>query len=42
MTKLLKPRKEDHYVDLVISFDPDDANSEDDLPAPPIRYFYNI
>lgn len=44
MVKLLKPAKEKKYTDLVISFLPSNGDEIDaeDLPAPPIRYFFNL
>ena len=44
MIKLLKPAKEKKYTDLVISFLPSNGDEIDteDLPAPPIRYFFNL
>ena len=44
MVKLLKPTKEKKYTDLVISFLPPNEEEIDveDLPAPPIRYFFNL
>ena len=41
MTKLLKPKKGDVYVDLIVSYTPPLGDSEDDLPSPPVRYYYN-
>lgn len=43
MTKLLKPKKGALYVDVYVSFDSGTGtDDEEDLPAPPIRYFYNL
>ncbi|XP_057309540.1 ubiquitin-like modifier-activating enzyme 6 isoform X2 [Hydractinia symbiolongicarpus] len=42
MLKLLKPGKDEMYTDLVIAFEAEVVTDEydDDLPAPPVRYFY--
>merc|ERR1719354_748280 len=41
MTKLLKPKKDAVYTDLVVSYASDMGNDED-MPSPPVRYyFYN-
>ncbi|XP_066918728.1 ubiquitin-like modifier-activating enzyme 6 [Clytia hemisphaerica] len=40
MTKLLKPKAGVEYTDLIIGFQSDDAEADEDLPAPPVRYFY--
>ena len=40
MTKLLKPKAGVEYTDLIIGFQSDDVNADEDLPAPPVRYFY--
>lgn len=42
MVKLLKPGKDEMYTDLVIAFEVVVITNEydDDLPAPPVRYFY--
>lgn len=37
MTKLLKPKKDQTYVDLVVSLE---TGEEDDTPGPPVRYFF--
>lgn len=39
MTKLLNPKPGVEYTDLIIGFEPD-SYEDDDLPAPPVRYFY--
>ncbi|XP_015766357.1 PREDICTED: ubiquitin-like modifier-activating enzyme 6 [Acropora digitifera] len=38
MTKLIKPSGK-HYVDLTVSFEGDE---EDDLPGPPVRYYFGL
>ncbi|XP_074626524.1 ubiquitin-like modifier-activating enzyme 6 [Acropora palmata] len=38
MTKLIKPSGKD-YVDLTVSFEGDE---EDDLPGPPVRYYFGL
>ena len=37
MTKLLKPVPEQKYVDLIVSFEGDNA---EDVPGPPVRYHF--
>ncbi|XP_060070684.1 ubiquitin-like modifier-activating enzyme 6 [Ylistrum balloti] len=39
MVKLLKPSSRVRYVDLVVSLQGD---SEEDIPGPPVRYFFNL
>ena len=41
MSKLLKPKANDEYIDLIVGFDPEDPNSDEDLPSPPVRYYYS-
>lgn len=38
MQKLIKPSVDRRYVDLTVSFAPE-ADGDDDLPGPPVRYF---
>ncbi|XP_042341101.1 ubiquitin-like modifier-activating enzyme 6 [Plectropomus leopardus] len=40
MQKLIKPSVDRRYVDLTVSFAPE-ADGEDDLPGPPVRYFFS-
>lgn len=40
MQKLIKPSVDRHYVDLTVSFAPE-ADGDDDLPGPPVRYFFS-
>lgn len=40
MVKLLKPSATTLYTDIIVAFEPDTLDAEDDLPAPPVRYFY--
>lgn len=40
MQKLIKPSVDRRYVDLTVSFAPE-ADDEDDLPGPPVRYFFS-
>jgi len=42
MSKLLKPSKERKYSDLIISFESTNKDDDEDLPAPPVRYYYNL
>ncbi|XP_033749897.1 ubiquitin-like modifier-activating enzyme 6 [Pecten maximus] len=39
MVKLLKPSSRIRYVDLVVSLQ---GESEEDIPGPPVRYFFNL
>ncbi|CAE1293129.1 UBE1L2 [Acanthosepion pharaonis] len=39
MIKLLKPRENQLYVDLVVSLD---TGREEDIPGPPVRYFFGL
>jgi len=41
MSKLLKPKKGAVYTDLVVSFT-NEMCEDEDLPSPPVRYYYNI
>lgn len=40
MQKLIKPSADRRYVDLTVSFAPE-ADGDDDLPGPPVRYFFS-
>jgi len=40
MSKLLKPKKGDMYTDLVVSYT-STMDDDEDLPSPPVRYYYN-
>ncbi|KAM6942157.1 ubiquitin-like modifier-activating enzyme 6 isoform 2-T4 [Lycodopsis pacificus] len=40
MQKLIKPSVDRRYVDLTVSFAPE-ADGDDDLPGPPVRYFFS-
>ncbi|XP_028399059.1 ubiquitin-like modifier-activating enzyme 6 [Dendronephthya gigantea] len=41
MVKLVNPAPESKYVDLIVSFTEDGRSDEDDdLPAPPVRYYF--
>ncbi|TWW59378.1 Ubiquitin-like modifier-activating enzyme 6 [Takifugu flavidus] len=40
MQKLIKPSLDRRYVDLTVSFAPE-ADDEDDLPGPPVRYYFS-
>ena len=49
MTKLLKPKEGVKYTDLIIGFESENSSEknvdeygdeDDDLAAPPVRYFY--
>ncbi|CAM9101468.1 unnamed protein product [Lampetra planeri] len=40
MQKLIKPSVGRRYVDLTVSFAPE-SDGEDDLPGPPVRYFFS-
>ena len=41
MLKLVNPAAESKYVDLIVSFTDDGQSDEDDdLPAPPVRYYF--
>ncbi|XP_029287138.1 ubiquitin-like modifier-activating enzyme 6 [Cottoperca gobio] len=40
MQKLIKPSVDRRYVDLTVSFAPE-ADEDDDLPGPPVRYFFS-
>lgn len=39
MQKLVKPSADKKYVDLTVSFAPE-ADGEEDLPGPPVRYYF--
>ncbi|XP_071116037.1 ubiquitin-like modifier-activating enzyme 6 [Haliotis cracherodii] len=39
MVKLLKPSATQKYVDLVVSFDDD---NDEDVPGPPVRYYFGL
>ena len=42
MLKLVNPAAESKYVDLIVSFTDDGQSDEDDdLPAPPVRYYFH-
>lgn len=42
MVKLLNPAPELKYVDLIVSFTEEGkCDEDDDLPAPPVRYYFN-
>ncbi|KAM7419181.1 hypothetical protein PAMA_016345 [Pampus argenteus] len=40
MQKLIKPSVDRRYVDLTVSFAPE-ADGDDDLPGPPVRYYFS-
>ncbi|XP_073898189.1 ubiquitin-like modifier-activating enzyme 6 isoform X5 [Castor canadensis] len=40
MHKLVKPSTEKKYVDLTVSFAPD-TDGDEDLPGPPVRYYFS-
>uniref|UniRef100_A0A671UDF8 Ubiquitin-like modifier-activating enzyme 6 n=1 Tax=Sparus aurata TaxID=8175 RepID=A0A671UDF8_SPAAU len=40
MHKLIKPSVDRRYVDLTVSFAPE-ADGDDDLPGPPVRYYFS-
>uniref|UniRef100_A0A8C4MPD8 E1 ubiquitin-activating enzyme n=1 Tax=Equus asinus asinus TaxID=83772 RepID=A0A8C4MPD8_EQUAS len=40
MHKLVKPSTEKKYVDLTVSFAPD-SDGDEDLPGPPVRYYFS-
>lgn len=42
MLKLVNPEPGKKYVDLIVSFSLDGSSEEDnDLPAPPVRYYFD-
>ncbi|XP_071964323.1 ubiquitin-like modifier-activating enzyme 6 [Antedon mediterranea] len=42
MISLLKPSSDDAYFDLVIGFEPLEEDADEDLPAPPLRYYFGV
>ncbi|XP_033123989.1 ubiquitin-like modifier-activating enzyme 6 [Anneissia japonica] len=42
MLSLLKPASGDEYFDLVVGFEPPNEDDEEDLTAPPVRYYFGV